>query len=200
MIDKLKDKDFLKFLRQNSSGEYKKCSKCGENYPIEMYSFRSDTNKFRGQCSMCHKGYHKSTWLKGMLSEYMYSIGIKECSKCGSNLPIEEFTIDKHTKTGLASNCKDCKRDSVDKDVMRLRVLKYRYGATDDNIRDFELIDKCEICGSDFNGRKCFDHDHNSGDYRGALCYNCNIGLGSFMDNTDSLGSAIKYLKRKNKA
>jgi len=38
------------------------------------------------------------------------------------------------------------------------------------------------------------DHNHETGKFRGLLCYNCNAGLGNFRDNIDSLKNAINYL------
>lgn len=32
----------------------------------------------------------------------------KDCSKCGRNLPLSEFTKDRHRKDGLNSRCRDC--------------------------------------------------------------------------------------------
>ncbi|GAA2386324.1 hypothetical protein Cme02nite_67290 [Catellatospora methionotrophica] len=39
------------------------------------------------------------------------------------------------------------------------------------------------------------DHDHEFGNVRGILCFNCNGGLGQFKDNEQSLARAIEYLK-----
>lgn len=40
------------------------------------------------------------------------------------------------------------------------------------------------------------DHDHNSGEFRGWLCSNCNIGLGKFYDDVNLLHRAIEYLQK----
>jgi hypothetical protein len=37
------------------------------------------------------------------------------------------------------------------------------------------------------------DHDHDSVDFRGWLCKDCNVGLGKLGDTTDALEKALKY-------
>ncbi|MGY0235451.1 endonuclease domain-containing protein [Longispora urticae] len=39
------------------------------------------------------------------------------------------------------------------------------------------------------------DHDHEFGNVRGNLCFQCSGGLGQFQDNVGSLRKAIEYLK-----
>ena len=52
---------------------------------------------------------------------------------------------------------------------------------------------KCAICQkSDL--RLSVDHCHSTGQIRGWLCHNCNVGLGHFKDDTDLLRAAINYL------
>jgi len=53
----------------------------------------------------------------------------------------------------------------------------------------------CCICKKEVV-KMVIDHDHETGDLRGLLCNKCNIGLGFFDDNTESLKNAIKYLKK----
>ena len=40
------------------------------------------------------------------------------------------------------------------------------------------------------------DHDHQSGEYRGWLCKNCNTGLGLLGDNIQGLRRMLAYLER----
>ena len=51
----------------------------------------------------------------------------------------------------------------------------------------------CAICG--ITERLHIDHCHNSGDVRGLLCSNCNLGIGNLKDNIKILKNAILYLE-----
>ena len=62
---------------------------------------------------------------------------------------------------------------------------------------------KCAICGKQEIVNDAYknvkplsvDHCHSKGHVRGLLCNSCNIGLGMFKDNIESLKQAIKYLE-----
>lgn len=77
--------------------------------------------------------------------------------------------------------------------------LKRAYGIS---LADYdELLEaqgnRCAICGMtpEENGQRLLvDHDHETGEIRGLLCYSCNVGLGHFKDNPHNLAEAIKYL------
>lgn len=56
---------------------------------------------------------------------------------------------------------------------------------------------KCAICLKQITGRDIHrDHDHNTGEWRGLLCNNCNRGLGHFQDDPELLMSAAFYLAK----
>lgn len=59
----------------------------------------------------------------------------------------------------------------------------------------------CELCNSVFTttNYKCIDHCHNTGNYRGLICNDCNLGLGRFKDDINNLRLAIDYLENFNK-
>lgn len=52
--------------------------------------------------------------------------------------------------------------------------------------------EQCEICGA--LGIMNFDHDHETGEFRGWICNRCNLVLGMVKDNRELLNDLIKYL------
>jgi len=58
---------------------------------------------------------------------------------------------------------------------------------------------KCAICGNEPIGTKrlVVDHNHTTGNIRGLLCHYCNLGIGLFKDNINSLARAIVYLRTR---
>ena len=54
----------------------------------------------------------------------------------------------------------------------------------------------CAICGTVCDGLALHrDHNHDTGDFRGWLCRDCNLGLGRFKDDTRLLRLAAEYLE-----
>lgn len=96
---------------QNYNGEYKKCCKCKQEYPKTSYYFcGGGTNILHKQCKEC-EGHHFQ-WGR-LYNTELNNKGFKYCSKCDRVLPLNEFFFVKssgrcNTKTGFASNCKEC--------------------------------------------------------------------------------------------
>jgi len=149
----------------------------------------------------------------------------KICYKCKETKPLDQFYSDKYRKDGVRSYCIICStkyaKDWHDKhrESSRKSARKYyqsnsekikaynlmrRYGLT---LEDREiLLEKqgggCAICGvkkaiqtSGKFGEFSVDHNHTTGKIRGLLCPGCNVGLGYFKENPDSLLKAVEYLK-----
>lgn len=73
------------------------------------------------------------------------------------------------------------------------------YGITQEQLAEMVAAQGgvCKICGDPPPEGKplVVDHDHETGAIRGALCGNCNSGLGYFRDDPERLRAAIRYLE-----
>lgn len=126
-----------------------------------------------------------------------------KCSQCSTKLTTEtqDYTSLHYRKNYL---CKLCVASSVRKTkcpIKRRDYDLYRYYKI--TLLQYELLletqlNKCKICQvhtDNLNSKLHVDHCHTTGKIRGLLCGNCNLGLGSFKDNTKLLEFAITYLK-----
>jgi hypothetical protein len=68
--------------------------------------------------------------------------------------------------------------------------------AAEKKIRAEQRDSFCHICGD--KKKLCWDHNHETGKYRGTLCDRCNRALGLFKDDADILMKATTYLKERN--
>lgn len=75
---------------------------------------------------------------------------------------------------------------------MRHHKLPYKYFGL---IKNAASALCCEICNRG-NIPLWIDHCHNSLEFRGMLCRNCNPGLGSFRDCCETINKAILYLNK----
>lgn len=90
-----------------------------------------------------------------------------------------------------------------DSEMYRKMNLKQNYNMT---VEDYEAMlaaqsSLCLICSMDFTKdikTPHIDHDHVTGQIRGILCHYCNLGLGQFKDNTETLKNAVTYLEKFN--
>lgn len=136
-----------------------------------------------------------------------------KCKKC-----IGENTI-KYRKNNSEHYKEQCKNNSKRfRENHPLRSIQWyvndRYKVSVETLNEFinSYIEKngkvCAICGKEFDmiqkrqykgaKRLVIDHSHSTGKLRGLLCDGCNLGLGGFKDNIESLQNAINYLKTNN--
>lgn len=127
----------------------------------------------------------------------------KVCYICRNEKPLHEFSGNKTRTDGKQTYCKQCGKEQQSK-----WYYSRKYGITletRDNLLKAQN-GKCAICGinttfklkagagSNIGEEAIVDHCHTSKKIRGVLCGACNVGLGSFKDNVNSLKSAISYL------
>jgi hypothetical protein len=80
---------------------------------------------------------------------------------------------------------------------VRAAQLKTKYGIS---IADYDAAliaqsGRCAIC-VDASPKLVVDHCHMTNDFRGLICWSCNVGLGHFSDDPARLAAAIRYLEK----
>jgi ribosomal protein L40E len=119
------------------------------------------------------------------------------CKKCGVRQPPENF---QHMESGeIKRKCRSCQR----KHSQVISRLKREIPAPD---QDYA----CPICQHTLaeiasHGQKklqqwVLDHCHDTDTFRGWICFNCNSGLGSFSDSSETVKRAVQYLERHENA
>lgn len=143
--------------------------------------------------------------------------GVKiACAKCRLTKKLERFKFEKEFGF-YHSSCMVCEENSRRKRFPKGKKknwgclergkyamsLRQKYGHTDSlyQILKIEQGETCAICGEkpEAGNWLVIDHDHCTGEVRGLLCRACNLGLGAFHDNEESLRGAVKFLRASRK-
>lgn len=125
---------------------------------------------------------------------------MRTCSKCGVEKEPSAFGKHKGTKDGLRPECKDCRSGRPYDPKRQLNNhLKSKYNITLDDYDNMlkEQGGVCALCGTNEpgkQGRFVVDHNHDTGEVRGLLCNQCNVGLGALQDSPTLLLKAADYL------
>ena len=118
--------------------------------------------------------------------------GTRQCKRYKKHKPdttdyfyLKRRTVDKHNNiTEWRGNvCKTCHK-RANRTVFSLMKTET---APDDNV--------CDCCGRDDQKLK-LDHDHETKEFRGWLCDNCNTGIGRLGDDLEGVMKAVAYLER----
>ena len=203
----------------------KYCGKCGKTKPLDEFH-RAKKGKLGRQahCKECVSAYaaewRKRNDVKGKQRRRQDNPEVSEitCTKCHKTKPLDDFYKSLHGSHGRESRCKECRRAG-----MRARSKEYeatparkasnrkrnrkttlkQFGLTPEayNVMFAQQNGRCAICGTDQPGGKHkdkfhVDHDHATGNVRGLLCANCNVGLGKFGDDPARIRAAIAYLAK----
>jgi recombination endonuclease VII len=146
------------------------------------------------QVKMCKEcGKRPRTGTSILCSQCRYAKNkLKPCIRCGKPRYLQ------------TTFCKDCfnkyERERKKKGGIKdggLYQQKYRlkrvYGLSEEEYRALTK-DGCHLCGS--HSRLCVDHDHATGEVRGALCYRCNTAIGALGDTVEGLQRTLNYLSK----
>ena len=141
---------------------------------------------------------------------------MKTCNKCNIEKNESEFSKSNARQDGYQYQCKDCQNSY--RKTPQARATQKRYTNSPQgksNLRNWNLKNKynitpeqyeallvsqdykCAICRTDKpggRGRFHVDHDHETGQVRGLLCYSCNTSLGGFKDDPSITDAATNYL------
>jgi len=127
---------------------------------------------------------------------------MKTCTKCGEEKSLECYS---KNRDSLRPSCKDCcnlsHREYRHSNIHEYRLkeqdkkAKARYGISGEEYR--ERMSSSQCCGiCDTRDNLCYDHDHETMDFRGVLCNRCNRAVGLLGDNEEGLIRALEYLRR----
>ena len=188
--------------------EYKQCLDCGQVRPLLDFHVRSSRAGTRvSWCRDCARlRYQRRQAGLRPSPRLQVPDGQRRCPDCGEIKFLEEFPRNRSKRSGRDRYCLPCHNVRTRANILknhgstREYHLKRRYGITAD---DAALLledegGRCAICRTELDVTTMHvDHDHRTGRVRGALCFNCNGGLGQFGDDIERLEAAIRYLERK---
>jgi hypothetical protein len=146
---------------------------CGNEITLTSGQVKNQKN-----CRQCYSGV-------------LHTDSDRKCYKCGHWKLLNQFPLNKKSKSGRHSYCYVCF-----KEYRRQWVRKHFYGLSEEDFnKAFEESNgACGMCGR--HEDLVIDHCHRTGKFRGLICRLCNGILGRFKDNTDLLQRAIEYLNK----
>lgn len=135
----------------------------------------------------------------------------RKCNSCGVEAHNKEdiarfnFIPSSESRYGYRNKCYSCRPTDNSSTEIRYSKLAYqakkRYGCTAKEYTERMLTSTvCEICGKTAEETRdslCYDHDHDTMEFRGVLCRGCNRSLGQLGDNLSGILKVVKYLEKK---
>lgn len=132
---------------------------------------------------------------------------MKFCSLCGKVKENTEF----YKSDGWCKPCRKAKKReyySKNREHYRAYARHRKYNITAEDVAWILEQQKyrCGICFVPLGTKFCMDHDHSccgnddicGNCIRGALCYNCNVGIGKFGESVERLQRAIEWMNGDN--
>jgi hypothetical protein len=137
---------------------------------------------------------------------------LRKCKKCGfethSEEDLELFKKSRGSKYGRDNVCKKCastigiewaknnknrhrKTNTYHRAINRYKITAEEYEEC------MATSEVCEHCGT--TETLCYDHDHETMEFRGILCRKCNSALGQLGDTLEDIERMVEYLKRNKK-
>ncbi|MCK5015902.1 MAG: endonuclease VII domain-containing protein [Candidatus Peribacteraceae bacterium] len=175
------------------------CTLCGEekeasaaNFAVSSVTKYADGSAYMNpRCRRCvnkvNKGRHHS-----LSKEELATLNAKKREYRNKNL------------AKARRDSKEYHKQEIIKYRTYIRVIHKTYGLSEQSLRNMMDSQRgcCAVCECSlispggWRVDMCIDHCHSTKEVRGLLCSKCNKALGLFGDNTDTLQSAIDYLKK----
>ena len=177
--------------RSMEVNDYKICKTCKQSLPItEYYKDPKSKDRLFYSCKKCNSTYRKEIRRKNPKTEEQLKIN-REKNKI-------HYERNKEKKAIYVKQ-----RRTDHPEIYRDLAYKYKYGIS---IVDYKklLVEQnnccaiCKISQKDINYHLVVDHCHISNNVRGLLCRNCNLSLGYFKDDIQTIQNSITYLKKYN--
>lgn len=128
-------------------------------------------------------------------------IPTRKCIDCGCQSEnLEIFVVSNESKYGRRNLCWSCmvirnEKNPKMKDWKTDHQTKKRYGVDAATYKQrMATSNCCEICGK--TQELCYDHCHDTMQFRGVLCRGCNRSLGQLGDNIEGIQKVLKYLTK----
>ena len=179
------------------SGREKRCPDCREvKAANEFGSNRRSTDGLAAYCKPCLRRRNNSYYVAKRAAEgrevrHRIKVpGAKRCATCGEIKPLTDFHRSAGQPDGYNCYCKPC-RKPMEAEARLLREYGMTKAEVDERVEAQGGL--CAICVE--RPAVHVDHDHATGQVRGVLCVPCNAALGQFLDRTDLLARAARYLE-----
>ncbi len=126
---------------------------------------------------------------------------VKTCRVCGETKPTHEFhkgssarvINGKFYREVYRSECKSCRSTNGDAHSSEAAKLMNEL-----NMTYPPKGTPCDCCGK-VGSRLVFDHCHDTKQFRGWLCYQCNSAIGNLGDTLEGVSAAVTYLSKSKK-
>lgn len=178
--------DFTVTPRSYCLGMGKRCKRCGEVKPLDAY-YRHDgcRDGVRPECKACN-----------LAEKARRSAANPQPARDRARRWREDPANLERTKAKHARDREDGRKQISD----RRSYLKRKYGITLEEY-DEKLAEQggvCAVCSREPRPDISLhvDHDHETGQIRGLLCFRCNVAIGLISEDHDNLTSIQTYLLR----